>query len=140
MILINMMMAIINLAFEEIKSNESDYQNRFELVDYIKRTIQEMIGIQLAQPIVPVYLDESEQALLEMEEEEQDPTEEVSKDFTAKTDQLLKYIEQTYLDGFVDDNGENFMKKMKNSDPDDKKIMNYGFDALFMDGPEKKDD
>ena len=38
MILINMMMAIINLAFEEIKQNAAAYQNKFELMDYVKRT------------------------------------------------------------------------------------------------------
>lgn len=57
MILINMMMAIINLAFEEIKSNKSDFQNKFELVDYVKRSAKEMIGTQIAEPIVPIYTD-----------------------------------------------------------------------------------
>ena len=38
MILINMMMAIINLAFEEIKLNEDKYKNKFELIDYMRRT------------------------------------------------------------------------------------------------------
>ena len=52
-----MMMAIINLAFEEIKSNKSDFQNKFELVDYVKRTTKEMIGTRIAEPIVPVYSD-----------------------------------------------------------------------------------
>ena len=33
-----MMMAIINLAFEEIKQNAAAYQNKFELMDYVKRT------------------------------------------------------------------------------------------------------
>ena len=37
MILINMMMAIINLAFEEIKENKDQYKNKFELMEYIKR-------------------------------------------------------------------------------------------------------
>ena len=48
-----MMMAIINLAFEEIKSNKSDFQNKFELMDYVKRTTKEMIGTRIAEPIVP---------------------------------------------------------------------------------------
>ena len=60
MILINMMMAIINLAFEEIKSNKSDFQNKFELVDYVKRTTKEMIGFRIAEPIVPVYVDKKD--------------------------------------------------------------------------------
>ena len=53
-----MMMAIINLAFEEIKANKSQYQNKFELVDYVKRSGKEMIGTQIAEPIVAKYQDE----------------------------------------------------------------------------------
>ena len=56
MILINMMMAIINLSFEEIKSNKEQYKNKFELVDYVKRTTKEMLGVLVAEPIFPVYL------------------------------------------------------------------------------------
>ena len=55
MILINMMMAIINLAFEEIKQHSHEYTSKFELTDYVVRTTKEMIGLQLAKPIVPVY-------------------------------------------------------------------------------------
>ena len=44
MILINMMMAIINLAFEEIKNKKDSYQNKFEIIEYIKRTTREMTG------------------------------------------------------------------------------------------------
>ena len=57
MILINMMMAIINLAFEEIKENADQYKNKFELMEYIKRSAKEMIGITVAEPIVPVYMN-----------------------------------------------------------------------------------
>ena len=56
-------MAIINLAFEEIKSNKSDFQNKFELVDYVKRTTKEMIGTRIAEPIVPVYSDKQGNSL-----------------------------------------------------------------------------
>ena len=56
MILINMMMAIINLSFEEIKNNGEQYKNKFELIEYVKRTAKEMIGVMVAEPIVPVYL------------------------------------------------------------------------------------
>ena len=56
MILINMMMAIINLSFEEIKSNKEQYKNKFELMEYVKRSAKEMIGMIVAEPIVPVYL------------------------------------------------------------------------------------
>ena len=62
MILINMMMAIINLAFEEIKSNKSDFQNKFELVDYVKRSTKEMIGTRIAEPIVPIYVDKDDKS------------------------------------------------------------------------------
>lgn len=56
MILINMMMAIINLSFEEINSNGEQYKNKFELMEYVSRTAKEMIGAQIAEPIVPVYM------------------------------------------------------------------------------------
>ena len=56
MILINMMMAIINLSFEEIKNNNEQYKNKFELLDYVKRSGKEMMGLLVAEPIVPVYL------------------------------------------------------------------------------------
>ena len=56
MILINMMMAIINLSFEEIKNNNEQYKNKFELIEYVKRTAKEMAGVLVAEPIVPVYL------------------------------------------------------------------------------------
>ena len=75
MILINMMMAIINLAFEDIKSNEESYQNRFEIVEYIRRFVRETVGISVAKPIVPVYIDEDSEA---EEGEGHDPTEKVS--------------------------------------------------------------
>ena len=52
------MMAIINLAFEEIKENADQYKNKFELLEYIKRSAKEMIGITVAEPIVPVYMSE----------------------------------------------------------------------------------
>ena len=50
-----MMMAIINLAFEEVKSRS--YSNKFELMDYVVRTTKEMIGIKIAEPIRPKYKD-----------------------------------------------------------------------------------
>jgi len=56
MILINMMMAIINLSFEEINSNGEQYKNKFELMEYVGRTTKEMIGTQIAEPIEPIYL------------------------------------------------------------------------------------
>ena len=45
MILINMMMAIINMAFEDIKSQAEAYQNKFEIIEYIKRSTKELTGV-----------------------------------------------------------------------------------------------
>ena len=56
---------------------------------------------------------------------------------------LLEYIERTYLaDGFADsEEGRKMMSKMAASRPqaDEKKVMEYGFDALFM-GDNNKDE
>merc|ERR1719219_1145957 len=137
MILINMMMAIINLAFEEIKSNKSDFQNKFELVDYVKRTTKEMIGFRIAEPIVPIYTDKKVNEE-NPDEDQATGTEKVSQEFTEKTDLLLEYIERTYLaDGFVDtEEGRRVMAKMSlgtnGGQADEKKVMEYGFDAIFM--------
>jgi len=46
MILINMMMAIINLAFEEINAQGANYQNKFDITGYVKRSVKELTGIQ----------------------------------------------------------------------------------------------
>ena len=46
MILINMMMAIINMAFEDIKSQSETYKNKFEIMEYIKRSTKELTGVQ----------------------------------------------------------------------------------------------
>ena len=46
MILINMMMAIINIAFEEIKEQKDAYTNKFEIVEYIKRSVREITGTE----------------------------------------------------------------------------------------------
>ena len=46
MILINMMMAIINMAFEEIKSQSEAYKNKFEIMEYIKRSTRELTGLK----------------------------------------------------------------------------------------------
>ena len=63
----------------------------------------------------------------------------VSKDFTEKTDMLLDYIERTYLaDGFADsEEGRRIISKMAKAkighEPkDEKKVMEYGFDAIFQ--------
>lgn len=80
MILINMMMAIINLSFEEIKENKDRYKNKFELLDYMKRTCREMIGVQVAEPIVPKYLgvEGDIDGDGDVDEDDKDPTEKTS--------------------------------------------------------------
>ena len=44
MILINMMMAIINMAFEDIKKQTDAFKNKFEIMEYIKRSCKELSG------------------------------------------------------------------------------------------------
>ena len=46
----------VHASIVEIKSNKEQYKNKFELVDYVKRTTKEMLGVLVAEPIVPVYL------------------------------------------------------------------------------------
>ena len=46
MILINMMMAIINMAFEDIKSQTEQFKNKFEIMEYIKRSTKELTGLR----------------------------------------------------------------------------------------------
>ena len=105
-------MAIINLAFEEIKANKSDFQSKFDLLNYVKRTTREMVGLNVAEPIVPVYVGEENQE--EEEEDEADATERISENFTQKTDRLLDYITRTYLaDGFIEtEEGKRVLAKM----------------------------
>lgn len=142
LILINMMMAIINLAFEEIKANKEKFKNKFELIQYMKRSLREMIGIEVAEPIVPIYLTKEEARRLKRKglEAEMDPTDKVSEDFTQKTDALLQYIKSTYLaDGFMDnEESKRMLAKMNGgagvSEEESNKVAGLGFDALFMQG------
>ena len=46
MILINMMMAIINMPFEDIKAQGDAYKNKFDIVSFIKRSMREMTGLE----------------------------------------------------------------------------------------------
>lgn len=62
------------------------------------------------------------------------------QDFTQKTDLLLKYVEQNYLGGMMDEDSAKLLNKLKaksNQGPEDKKVMEYGFDAIFS--TEKKE-
>ena len=46
MILINMMMAIINMAFEDIKSQADAYKSKFDILAYIKMTSRQLSGLE----------------------------------------------------------------------------------------------
>ena len=46
MILINMMMAIINMAFEDIKSQAEAYKSKFDILAYIKMTSRQLSGLE----------------------------------------------------------------------------------------------
>ena len=135
MILINMMMAIINLSFEEIKSNQSEYTNKFELLEYVKRSGKEMLGVQLAKPIKPVYhANDAANYLNQEEETEAEKMNKFCDDFSQKTNLLLQYLENTYLSGPLDKETTEWMQKMQDEHrkPSDKTVAEYGFDAIFM--------
>ena len=57
-----------------------------------------MVGVQVAEPIVPVYVDGKDDDG-DGVEDEPDSTEKTSHEFSEKTDALLDYIEKTYLNG-----------------------------------------
>ena len=127
-----MMMAIINLAFEEVKARS--YSNKFELMDYVTRTAKEMIGIRIADPIKPRYEGKGKKSILKKEQTPQEITNKVSAEFSEKTDLLLKYVEDTYLSGKMDQETKEYLSKMKHAKkfkPSNKKKAEYGFDALF---------
>ena len=138
-----MMMAIINLAFEEIKENKDQYKNKFELIEYIKRSVKEMIGITVAEPIVPIYLSKEEARKHKRQQGlgNESGGGEVADDFSEKADALLDYIKRVYLaDGnyMTQDEGKHLLSKMDSSSPlqlseeESEKMKGLGFDALFM--------
>ncbi|CAB4060671.1 PKD1L2 [Lepeophtheirus salmonis] len=66
MVLINMVMSIINLAFEEVKESKSISKNKFHLLQYAKNMTAQMIGIQNPKLIEPVYdIQESNKVIRE---------------------------------------------------------------------------
>jgi len=140
MILINMMMAIINMAFEEIKEQKDTYQNKFEIIEYIKRSVREITGVRPAErelPVLKVNSPEGEEGPL-VQEQEENAEKPISVEFSDKTNQLLEYIETTYLSGFVqsDTQGQKIIDKMRLAENTTKaKAMEYGFDSIFADGP-----
>ena len=77
---------------------------------------------------------------------EDNPTENVSEEFTQKTDALLQYISKTYLtEGFAEtEEGKRMMEKMEKSFSklgdaiNEAKKKEIGFDTLFMEEDEQK--
>ena len=90
------------------------FLKRFELLEYVKRTAKEMIGIRVADPIVPIYIDELSDQEDDSDKEEDDRAEKINQNFTDKTNHLLQYIEKTYLDGFVGKKSEIKYQTKKN--------------------------
>ena len=132
MILINMMMAIINMAFEEIKSQSEAYKNKFEIMEYIKRSTRELTGLRwiiilhfenlafllhrAAVRELPKYKKETGDDNDENGGQEDDGEKKpLSDEFSEKTNQLLDYIEKTYLQGVIEDDpqGKNIIEKMR---------------------------
>merc|ERR1712062_1036 len=111
-----------------------EYTSKFELTDYVVRTTKEMIGLQLAKPIVPIYRDPN--AIQEEDKvTDEEKTEEISKNFTDKTNLLFEYIEKTYFDGDLDEETMRLIQKMheaENYQPSEKKKVEYGFEAIFL--------
>lgn len=144
-VLINMMMAIINFAFEDIKNNVQQYKNKFELLEYMKRSAKEMLGLTVAEPIRPIYVDKQtlrrlRRAQEELEEDDagpdKDPTEEASDNFARKTDALLQYVSRTYLsDDFADSSeAKQILDKISEivlTSGNQANVKDVGFDEIF---------
>ena len=136
MILINMMMAIINMAFEDIKAQGDSFKNKFEIIEYIKRSTKELSGVRMAKRELPVYKgnkDVEDMAGEEGGKEGGDGDEKtLSGEFSDKTNQLLDYIEETYLKGMAnDEKGKSLLDKMKLDNKQKAKAMDYGFNEIF---------
>ena len=50
-----MMMAIINMSFEEVKVDKHKFKSKFQLFEYIKRSARELYGSTYAKPIIVKY-------------------------------------------------------------------------------------
>ena len=134
MILINMMMAIINMAFEDIKAQGDSFKNKFEIMEYIKRSTKEISGVQMAKRDLPVYKGDKDGSNDTEEGEEgiKEDEKTLSVEFSDKTNQLLDYIEDTYLKGMAsDEKGKSLLDKMKLDNKQKAKAMDYGFNEIF---------
>merc|ERR1719186_1254802 len=128
------MMAIINLAFEEIKEQKDTYKNKFDIMTYIKKSTKELVGTEPGQRDLPVYKKDGDEEEKEDGEEDENDENKISDEFSTKTNQLLEYIEKTYLKGFVanDDQRKSIVNKMRKAgNPDQAVALEYGFDSLF---------
>ena len=134
MVLINMMMAIINMAFEDIKAQGDSFKNKFEIIEYIKRSTKELSGVGMAKRELPVYKGDKDGEDLTVEGKEGGDGDEktLSGEFSEKTNQLLDYIEETYLKGMAnDEKGKSLLDKMKLDNKQKAKAMDYGFNEIF---------
>ena len=134
MILINMMMAIINMAFEDIKAQGDSFKNKFEIIEYIKRSTKELSGVGMAKRELPVYKGDKDGEDMTVEGKEGGDGHEktLSGEFSEKTNQLLDYIEETYLKGMAnDEKGKSLLDKMKLDNKQKAKAMDYGFNEIF---------
>jgi hypothetical protein len=131
MVLINMMMAIINMSFEEIKENATQYESKFQLIAFIKRTAKELYGKQYATPYYVKYQDDDDS---DAEDKDKKST---TEEFAGKTDAFLKYVEETFLDTAMAHDEEskalNAKAKASMSNETAKKQSDVAFDALFSD-------
>ncbi len=136
LVLINMMMAIINMAFEEIKEKRAMYESKFQLIEYAKRSMKEIVGTRYAKPIFVKYKRPGQAD--DSEEEEEMLRNQTSDQFANKTDAFLKYVEEMYLAGDFEDANPALKAKMGTKNSVDKETAHMGFDALF--GANEDDD
>ncbi|XP_040583519.2 location of vulva defective 1 [Lepeophtheirus salmonis] len=116
MVLINMVMSIINLAFEEVKESKSISKNKFHLLQYAKNMTAQMIGIQNPKLIEPVYdIQESNKVIRE-------------NHLSKKASILMDYLETEYSSINIEE--RKFLQKFKEKakDGNEKRI---GFDTFF---------
>merc|ERR1712013_510662 len=98
-------------------------------------TTRELTGVNPATRDLPKYIEESEK---EEEEDESVENKPMGTEFSDKTNQLLNYIEKTYLKDLdkMDPKGRNIIEKMKLAENSQMaKAMDYGFDNIFTGGP-----
>merc|ERR1711953_63597 len=88
----------------------------------------------MAKRELPVYKGNKEvEGVVEEEGSGEEKT--LSGEFSDKTNQLLDYIEDTYLKGMAnDEKGKSLLDKMKLDNKQKAKAMDYGFNEIFSGG------